>query len=77
MITIWAFLDAPEEYQQLSGHGGDEDWIIHCPVKFREYDWPFELPSIVRGDDDYAMGWGFVERHILDNGDMVIIFAHA
>jgi hypothetical protein len=31
---IWAFADAPFEYQELSQHGGDEDWIIFAPNGF-------------------------------------------
>jgi hypothetical protein len=30
-VKIWAFCDAPKHYQELSEHGGDEDWIVHCP----------------------------------------------
>ena len=27
-ISIWRFQDAPQKYRVLSGHGGDEDWVI-------------------------------------------------
>lgn len=30
-ILIYQFYDAPEELQQLSEHGGDEEWIIIIP----------------------------------------------
>lgn len=30
-ILVWAFDDAPEEYQDLSPHGGDEDWVVFVP----------------------------------------------
>ena len=26
-VQVWAWDDAPEEYRELSGHGGDEDWV--------------------------------------------------
>lgn len=31
---LWAFYDAPIEYQDLSQHGGDEDWVIFAPTGF-------------------------------------------
>ena len=30
-ILVWRFYDAPKEYQGLSPHGGDEDWIALVP----------------------------------------------
>lgn len=30
-ITLWPFYEGPEEYQALSPHGGDEDWIMFVP----------------------------------------------
>lgn len=30
-IVVWRFDDAPKEYQGLSPHGGDEDWLALVP----------------------------------------------
>ena len=32
--TVWRFCDAPQEYQDLSGAGGDEDWLAFVPDGF-------------------------------------------
>lgn len=31
-IQVWPFYDAPEEYQNLSTNGGDEDWLAFIPA---------------------------------------------
>lgn len=33
-ILVWRFGDAPKEYQELSPHGGDEDWIAFIPAVY-------------------------------------------
>ncbi len=30
-IMVWRYSDAPDEYQRLSPHGGDEDWLAFVP----------------------------------------------
>lgn len=30
-ILVWRWQDAPEEYRNLSPHGGDEDWVAFVP----------------------------------------------
>jgi hypothetical protein len=30
-ILVWRFYEAPKEYQSLSPHGGDEDWLALVP----------------------------------------------
>lgn len=35
-IRVWAFNDAPEEFKELSPHGGDEDWIALIPPKLAD-----------------------------------------
>jgi hypothetical protein len=32
-IRVWRFDDAPEELRNLSGNGGDEDWLALIPPK--------------------------------------------
>jgi hypothetical protein len=31
-ITVWEFHNAPREFQDLSPHGGDEDWVGYIPT---------------------------------------------
>ena len=39
-IRVWPFGDAPEEYQALSTHGGDEDWVVVIPREYEDRgDW--------------------------------------
>jgi len=33
-IMVWRFEDAPVVYQDLSPHGGDEDWVAFIPQGF-------------------------------------------
>lgn len=35
-ILVWRFKEAPEEYQKLSDHGGDEDWVAFLPDSYEE-----------------------------------------
>lgn len=35
MLLVYRFYEAPEYYKKLSGHGGDEDWIIVTDFKNR------------------------------------------
>lgn len=35
-IRIWRFKDAPEELQELSRNGGDEDWLALIPPKLAD-----------------------------------------
>lgn len=85
-IKIWRFEHAPEKYQQLSTHGGDEDLVVYVPKAMRDYWLPGGLESVVNIDEDdddpypapsYSVYWGHVDRHELDNGDVIVIFAHA
>ena len=47
--SLWSFCDAPQEYRDLSGHGGDEDYVLFVPDGFIGY-----IDNIVRaiGEDD-------------------------
>lgn len=68
-IQVWRFCDAPEEYQNLSAHGGDEDWLAIVP---KEADgW---IPWM---DEGSSFGCCSVSEHFLENGDKVFIGAHA
>ncbi len=30
-ILVWRWDDAPDEFREFSGHGGDEDWVAFVP----------------------------------------------
>lgn len=30
-MLVWRYYDAPKQYQDMSPHGGDEDWIMFIP----------------------------------------------
>lgn len=78
MLRIYTFHTAPDMLQALSTHGGDEDWIVVCPSQFVNAYWPNGLDGVFRGSEDsYVMGWGHVDRHVLESGEIVVIFAHA
>jgi hypothetical protein len=77
-VTIWHYRDAPKEYAKLSRHGGDEDWVLHCPAEMIGVYLPWGITLVLDGDEDsYLTGFGHVDRHILENGDIAVIFAHA
>jgi hypothetical protein len=65
---VWRFHDAPEEMRALSYHGGDEDWIAHCPPGSEEPYWASEGSQF---------GCCSVSRHDLIDGSFVLIGAHS
>lgn len=69
-ITLYYFEDAPQEWQDLSGHGGDEDFLIHVPAGQRASDLACKLREEV-------LGRYHVSTQDLPNGDEIIIHAHA
>lgn len=79
-IRLYAWDDTPLEYQALSDHGGDEDWVVIVPADmakggvFRNL--PTPLEEAIRGDSNYIQGFGHIGRYKLDTGEVVLIFAH-
>jgi hypothetical protein len=72
-IKVWAFEDAPKELQALSQHGGDEDWLILIPASYKQVMLQYGLPTWMLGTDSCNEP----SEHVLENGDHVIIGAHA
>jgi hypothetical protein len=70
MIRVWRFEDAPQEYRDLSPHGGDEDWLAVVPWSMKD-DW---IPWLEGGG---PFGVCDVSRHELDETEIVYIGAHA
>ena len=69
MIKVWRFYDAPVEYQELSPHGGDEDWLAFIPEKLAQQ-WIGWI------DGGTAFGCSDVSCHTVPGGE-VRIGAHA
>jgi hypothetical protein len=67
-IKIWEFYDAPESYQRLSDHGGDEDWLALIPEGRERPYWM---------EDGSWFGCCSVSEHKLADGATVYIGAHA
>lgn len=78
-LYIYTWKDAPQDYRDLSEHGGDEDWVLVVSQAVRNVAyWPWNMSDVIDGDEDsYLQGFGHVDRHELPNGDLVVIFAHA
>lgn len=73
-IKVWEFYSAPKEYQALSGHGGDEDWLALIPKEL--YSQQHGIPLWMEGGVG-SFGVCDTSIHFLDNGDVVAIGAHA
>lgn len=69
MISVWRFDDAPLEYQELSPHGGDEDWVAFIPEDEI-------MPYLSWAESGTPFGYCDVSIHRVDNGE-VRIGAHA
>ncbi len=71
-IRVWPFYDAPQELQDLSPHGGDEDWIAHVPA------WLVKRGDEIWWAEEYSpFGRGGVSTHDLPDGSRVLIGAHS
>lgn len=68
-IVVWRFHEAPQVLQDMSPHGGDEDWLAVVPPALRD-EW---IPWLERGH----FGVCDVSRHPTPDGSMVYIGAHA
>lgn len=69
-IVVWKFSDAPEELQQLSTNGGDEDWLALVPPSMKD-------DYIGWLEEGSSFGCFRVHRHQLKNGFIVFIGCHS
>ena len=69
-IQVWAFYEAPQEYRDMSPHGGDEDWVAVLPAHMRG-----GVPFWMEGGSRF--GCCDVSEHKLPDGRVVCIGAHA
>ncbi len=70
-IKVWRFHEAPEEYQALSPHGGDEDWVALIPTSSNPNDY---YPWMEKGS---PFGVCDVSEHELPDGSVIRIGAHS
>lgn len=68
-ILVWRFHEAPPQYQALSDHGGDEDWVAFIPDSLAG-EWIGWL------QEGTSFGCCRVSEHSVDGG-VVRIGAHA
>ena len=68
-VKVWQFGDAPQEYRDLSTHGGDEDYVAFVPDALRDY-WFMFL------DEGTPFGCCCVSEHKVKGGK-VLIGAHS
>lgn len=68
-IMVWPFGDAPQVYQDLSEHGGDEDWLALVPVELKNH--------YIQWLETGPFGWNEISEHPLEDGRVVYIGAHA
>ena len=66
-ILVWDFYNSPKEFQELSGHGGDEDWVAFVPDGAPDPTWAWE---------GTPFGCFSVEDHKVEGG-RVLIGAHS
>lgn len=66
-MIVWAWTRAPQEYKDLSTHGGDEDWVLFVPVGDAQPPWAW---------DGTNFGCCSVSEHPVEGGT-VYIGAHS
>lgn len=70
LIEIWRFDDAPQEWRELSQHGGDEDYIVLMDTLLADTSWIGEV--VVERVTVCNR-----ERYDLPGGQTIFITAHA
>lgn len=63
-IIVWSFYDAPEALRNVSGHGGDEDWLAEVPPHLKDdyIGWMvsgsrFGVCDVSNHEHPYREGW--------------------
>lgn len=67
-VHLWLFEEAPQEYQDLSENGGDEDWVMFVPERLESH--PLVISMSEKIDVSYSPeehevegGWVFIGSH--------------
>jgi hypothetical protein len=53
-ILVWEFKNAPQEYQDLSTNGGDEDWLVFVSndiLNSNSEEWKYWTPFWIQAMD--------------------------
>ena len=66
-ILVWRWENAPQDYKNLSPHGGDEDWVAFVPKGMIQPMWM---------ESGTSFGCCDVSEHVLPAG-RIYIGAHA
>lgn len=79
-VRLYPFTMAPKEWQALSRHGGDEDWVVFAPDSLEgRLPWWLEVyqPAEDEIETEYAqaLGWYYPPTRV--EGGWVWVFAHA
>lgn len=69
---IWEFYDAPGEYQKLSEHGGDEDFVVELPEGVTPNDVRYPIEMMIERMTVCDAQWRQAE-----NGRWIVITAHS
>lgn len=69
---VWRFEDAPQEFRDLSPHGGDEDWLAVCPDQKTAED-----ITNTWAQSGGNFGCCDVSSEVLSDGRVVLIGAHS
>ena len=75
-ITLWPFYDAPDEYRELSPHGGDEDWIMFVPDELLSHRCGHSTVAFQLDRIRQAIGVCDTSDHRIEGGT-IFIGAHA
>jgi hypothetical protein len=59
-IKIWEFAKAPQEYQDFSDNGGDEDWIIFVPTGLNSDFMLWKMSNNLFCVDEYVVDGGVI-----------------
>lgn len=82
-FEIYGFEDAPIEWQELSMHGGDEDYILVFSTSYYSYRTGKKVSDFVSVplfqylNLEYGMIDSNVSIHLLDDDTFIVITAHA
>lgn len=68
-IMVYRFEDAPQHLQDLSTHGGDEDWLAVVP--------PHLADEYIGWLEHGSFGVCDISEHPMDDGSVIKIGAHA
>jgi hypothetical protein len=77
-IKVWRFQDAPQELQELSTNGGDEDWLATIPAELKDEHWvDCAMSTLYDNIASQAFGCSAIEIVDREDGSEVRIGCHS